>query len=94
MLSPEDKDFIEGLVVKSHDGRMISMSQLFRDLDQKLSKRLDSFEERMDIFDTKLNPLWEGALAGKLSYKFILGLLGFISAVGAVVLFAKQILGK
>lgn len=91
MLSPQDKEFIEGLIVKSHDGRMLSMSALFRDLNERISGRLDSFEERMDAMDTKLNPLWEGAVAGKLSYKFAIGMLGFLSAIGGLVLLWKQL---
>lgn len=91
MLSPQDREFIEGIIVKSHDGRMASMSGLFRDLDKRMTERLDIFEERMDKFDVKLQPLWEGALAGKLSYKFVLGFLGFISAIGGVILLVKQI---
>jgi hypothetical protein len=87
-LNTSDKEWIEGLIVRHHEGRLATTSQLFRefgDILKEHTKRIKQLEDDM-------RPLTEGIVAGKLSYWFVIKLLGFISLLGGVIILIKQAL--
>lgn len=86
------REYMEGLIVKSHDGRMGSMSELFRDLSRRLNERMDTQDEEIKGIKEALQPMLNGISAGKLSYWFLFKAIGLISAVGGMILLVKQVL--
>jgi hypothetical protein len=85
-------DRIEGLVVKSHDGRMGSMSDLFRDLSRRLNERMDAQDLKIQGIEDALKPMLDGISAGKLSYWFLFKAIGLISAIVGMIIMIKQML--
>lgn len=97
----EQREYMEGLIVKSHDGRMGSMSELFRDLSVKLNARMDEQDEKIDAQNEKMTslaesfkPFTEGLLAGKLSSKAVLWVAGGFATIGGSILVAQKLFGQ
>jgi hypothetical protein len=87
----EEREYMEGLIVRSHDGRMGSMSELFRDLTRKIDVRMDKQDERIKFIENTMKPFAEGVIAGKISYWFVLKVVGLVSAIGGMILLIKQL---
>ncbi len=87
-LDHNDKEWIEGLIVRHHEGRIATTSQLFREFSQTLQVHTGKIQKLED----EIRPLTEGILAGKLSYRFLMKLLGCISLLGGVIILIKQAL--
>lgn len=93
-LNESDKEWIEGIIVRHHEGRMVTTSQLFREFGDILkghTETLEGHDKKLGEIEKAIEPFTAGLLAGKLSYMFLMKALGLVSLVGGVVLLFKNL---